>query len=156
MSIQELGSIGEFLAAIATLATLLYLARQLRANTRAMLVESDRAAHSFAAVSANTMGVHKQAASVFRRGLSDFGSLDADEQIQFQFLFAQLVNQAHSVYQDRRHGIGDGDESRTQLALRLLSTDGGRAFWKVARLGYDLSFRTLIDEALAADPDPAE
>ena len=35
MSIQELGSLGEFLAALATIATLIYLARQLSINTRA-------------------------------------------------------------------------------------------------------------------------
>ena len=36
MSIQELGSIGEFIAAIATVVTLLYLAIQIRQNTRAV------------------------------------------------------------------------------------------------------------------------
>ena len=33
MTIQQLGSIGEFVAAIATLATLIYLALQIRRNT---------------------------------------------------------------------------------------------------------------------------
>ena len=36
MSIQELGSLGEFIAAIATIATLAYLAVQVRQNTRAL------------------------------------------------------------------------------------------------------------------------
>ena len=36
MNIQELGSIGEFVAAIATVATLAYLALQIRQNTRAL------------------------------------------------------------------------------------------------------------------------
>ena len=34
MTLQDLGSIGEFVAAIATLATLVYLALQIRQNTR--------------------------------------------------------------------------------------------------------------------------
>jgi len=156
MSIQDLGSLGELLAAIATLATLLYLARQVRANTRAMEADSDRTAHSFAAVSATTLGAHKQAASVFRRGISDIETLDPDEQIQFHFLFAQIVNQAHSVYQDRRRGLGDDDGSRTELALGLLGSKGGRAYWQAARLGYDPFFRALVDEALAKDHDPPE
>ncbi len=36
MTIQDLGSIGELVAAIATLATLGYLAVQIRQNTRSM------------------------------------------------------------------------------------------------------------------------
>lgn len=34
MSIQDLGSLGELVAAIATIATLIYLATQIRQNTR--------------------------------------------------------------------------------------------------------------------------
>ena len=36
MSIQDLGSIGELIAALATVATLAYLAVQIRQNTRAL------------------------------------------------------------------------------------------------------------------------
>ncbi len=36
MSIQDLGNIGEFVAAIATLATLIYLATQIRQNTKTL------------------------------------------------------------------------------------------------------------------------
>ena len=36
MTIQDLGSIGELIAAIATVATLVYLAVQLKQNTRAL------------------------------------------------------------------------------------------------------------------------
>ena len=36
MSIQDLGSIGELIAALATLAALIYLAVQVRQNTRAI------------------------------------------------------------------------------------------------------------------------
>ena len=36
MTLEDLGSVGEFIAAIATLATLLYLVAQIRQNTRAL------------------------------------------------------------------------------------------------------------------------
>ncbi len=35
MNIQDLGSVGELIAAAATIATLIYLAHQVRANTKA-------------------------------------------------------------------------------------------------------------------------
>ena len=40
MTLQDMGSIGELLAAVATIATLIYLARQLRANTAAVKGDS--------------------------------------------------------------------------------------------------------------------
>ena len=40
MSIQDLGALGELVAAMATVATLLYLASQIRQNTRASSVEA--------------------------------------------------------------------------------------------------------------------
>ena len=40
MTIQDLGSIGELIAAIATLATLVYLAAQIRQNMRAIMATS--------------------------------------------------------------------------------------------------------------------
>jgi hypothetical protein len=40
MTIQDLGSLGELIAAIATLATLIYLARQISANTKATQASS--------------------------------------------------------------------------------------------------------------------
>jgi hypothetical protein len=36
MTLQDLGSIGEFVAAVATVATLAYLALQIRYNTKAI------------------------------------------------------------------------------------------------------------------------
>ena len=44
MTIQDLGSIGEFVGAVATVGTLLYLAAQIRANTRAVQAEAGRLA----------------------------------------------------------------------------------------------------------------
>ena len=49
MSIQDLGAIGELLAAVATLATLIYLALQIKQNTRSVqnsVADSLRIPHS--------------------------------------------------------------------------------------------------------------
>ena len=42
MTIQDWGSIGELIAAVATVLTLIYLALQIRANTAAVKAESRR------------------------------------------------------------------------------------------------------------------
>ncbi len=43
MTIQDLGSLGELIAAVATVATLVYLALQIRQNTRVLRHAAERA-----------------------------------------------------------------------------------------------------------------
>ncbi len=90
MTIEQLGSIGELVAAVATVATLIYLSLQIRASTKISRVESRRAttaqAHEYSALIANS----PELASILRTGLGDIGSLDPDERIRFNFLFSML------------------------------------------------------------------
>ena len=46
MTVQDLGSIGEFVAAIATVATLIYLSVQIRSSNRLARAEASRAPNS--------------------------------------------------------------------------------------------------------------
>ena len=128
MNIQELGSLGELIAAIATIATLLYLSIQIRANTKATHLESrrttQRQANEYSALIAN----NAEAASLFRRGLGDIESLDADERIRFVFRFGMLVSQTQSSFEDAELGILDRDvfETVSTPAFNMLKTRGGR------------------------------
>ncbi len=102
MTIQELGSLGEFVAAVATLVTLVYLALQIRANTAAIRADSRRGSTSQGMQFQGLMGGDKDAASVFRRGLVEPSALDPDESTQFEFLFSMVVSQADNVFCDYR------------------------------------------------------
>ena len=87
MSIQDLGSIGEFVAALATLATLVYLAIQIRQNTK-QVEEGTRAAKASAVstglqlVNANRLAIYRDenVASIWSRGLEDPYALEPLEQ----------------------------------------------------------------------------
>ncbi len=87
-------------AAIATILTLAYLAIQIRENTKAVRSESrGRISGNFQGFSA-ILGGNKDAASVFTRGLADFGSLSAEEKMQFLFLFSMVINVAYDMHRD--------------------------------------------------------
>ena len=151
VTIQELGSLGELIAAIATVATLIYLAIQIRANTASVRAESRRDAvaqtNGFAAVVAN----NKELASVFRRGIADYEALDADEQVQFQFLFAMVAATADSAHIEHRLGTTDRKwfESSSAGFRRLVATPGGQVFWRLNRHTFSSEFTALIDEELS-------
>ena len=119
MTIQDLGSIGELVAAIATIATLVYLAIQIRANTTALRLESRGRLHAGGMTHASVIGGSPQAADVFTRGLGDYHGLAPAEATQFQFLFSMLV------------------------------TPGGREFWRLNGATFSPGFQKSVNQHLS-------
>jgi hypothetical protein len=152
MTLQDLGSIGELVGALATIATLAYLALQIRGNTRA--VRSQARQHSQSTTRSWTLAVAQDEplADIFRRGLASFESLEPTEQIRFTFLMSQIIGASELAFQDREDGVSNPKQLERALAgmLPLLRTPGGRAYWKVfaSRAGYPDEFRSLIDAEL--------
>jgi PAS domain-containing protein len=98
MSIQDLGALGELVAAIATIATLLYLAVQIRQNNR-NLQESTSASinQGFASINSR-LSSDEQFAEIFIRGREDLEALNAVELERFRAFVQDILNMA--VYAD--------------------------------------------------------
>ena len=150
VSIQDLGSIGELIAAVATIATLIYLALQIRANTKVTYAESRRGAMSQVNFYASILGENREAASIFRRGLAGNEPLDADEQTQFTFLFSMVVGQASTAFEEYELGITNRElfDATESAVIRLLKTPGGRGFWNSHVHSYPASFVAYVNALL--------
>jgi hypothetical protein len=105
MTISELGSIGELLAAIATLVTLAYLALQIRQSNRT---------HQLSAVTRigesteSWLGQVVQdpvLLDVYSRGLRDPDSLDRDERWRFNLLVLQFLRGVETGWIQVQWGI---------------------------------------------------
>ena len=151
MTISELGSLGELIAAIATIETLIYLAIQIRVNTRISRVESRRATTAQTLEFSALIAGSSEAASIFRRGLADPSSLDADEKIRFNFLFSMLVSQTQSSFEDSEFGILDAEvfDLTAVPVFSMLKTPGGAAYWRAFGGGFVHAFRDRVQRALA-------
>jgi len=98
MSIQDLGALGELLAAIATIATLLYLAVQIRQNNR-NLQESTSATFNQGWASINSrLSSDEHFAEIFIRGREDLEALNPVELERFRAFVHDILNMA--VYDD--------------------------------------------------------
>ena len=98
MNFQDLGAIGELLAAIATFATLVYLAAQIRQNNR-NLQESTSASVNQGWASVNTrLSSDAEFAEIFIRGRDDLQALDPVELERFRAFVQDILNMA--VYAD--------------------------------------------------------
>ena len=102
MSIQDLGAIGELFAALATIATLLYLAQQIRQNSKNLQEASSAAMNQGWASINSRISSDPQLASIFLRGRLNLEELDIVETEQFRALVQDILNMA--VYAD---GIED-------------------------------------------------
>ncbi len=91
MNLQELGNIGEFIGGLAVIASLIYLAVQIRQNTLSMRAS----AYQDAVRSANEWGAlfvhHPETVSVFRKGLAEPDSLDPAEASEFIHILEALL-----------------------------------------------------------------
>ena len=114
MNIQDLGAIGELLAAIATLFTLIYLAQQIRQNSK-NLQESTSASLNQGWTSINTrISGDPDFASIFLRGRESLAELDPVETEQFRAFVQDILNMA--VYAD---GL---EESRSFDAFQVVGS----------------------------------
>lgn len=95
---QELGNLGELIAAIATVATLIYLTTQIRQNNKA-LAEATSASVNAAYASINSrISSDEQFAELFLRGRRDLQSLSPVELERFRAFVQDILNV--SVYVD--------------------------------------------------------
>ena len=149
MTIQDLGSIGELIAAVATVATLVYLAVQIRQNTR-MVAASVAQAHRDARNEVTRiLGDNPEAARIYREGLLDLTGLRQPDRYQFDALMTLTLN-----YYEQAHSQGNLEALLEQYQW-LLSQPGLHAWWKeLGRGNYSDSFCSLF-EAWLATAQPA-
>ena len=108
MTIQDLGSIGELIAAIATVATLVYLALQIRQNTRALHHAAERAIREDANSWRANLIQHPEVAELYRKGLVDPGALDSIERLRFRMLLDALFATWQYIFRAEQIGKTTG------------------------------------------------
>jgi hypothetical protein len=83
VTIQDLGSLGELVGAVATVATLLYLAFQIRQNSHLLQSSLTQAERQGNVELQRILAGDSAAARIMRIGMSDPSSLTDDERLQF-------------------------------------------------------------------------
>ena len=149
MSIQDLGSVGELIAAIATVATLLYLATQIRQNTKS--VQSSNFSTWIDAVQGINQ-IHLEIAEFLEDALYAKRELTPDEKWRFHIHQAQLGYSFESVFLFHLNGTVDDKyfASRMRSAKKSISYPGSRIWWdEWAQHLYDERFIKYIDGELA-------
>ena len=153
MSLEDLGNIGEFVAAVGVIISLLYLAVQIRQNTRSVRDSAfQEVIHSIAEITTQ-LGTNPQSASLLRKATRSPGNLNEDEWFQFANLAYSMMNtyQIHHWLHER--GLLD-DSVWTPTVNNLrnhMSLPGFQAWWKRNRIALRTSFEEYVEHEILKD-----
>ena len=157
-NLESLASLGEIVGAIAVVVSLLYLAVQVRQNTRAQRLENasrilDRTASMQGALSRDSaMSV------LFSKGVSDPSKLTPQERIQFTWAMYEFFGALEFMFlAANENSIPEEIWQRwSSAAAWWLTFPGVQAWWNARPIPFADSFSSYIESLLDDNPIDAE
>jgi hypothetical protein len=152
VTIQELGSIGELIAAVATIATLGYLALQIRASVGSTRAEARRTMDVVGLDAVSRIAENPELAGLFMRGLGEPEALSPEEWFRFTLslsVFFSMHETAWAETQGGTIGLGELEKMFDRLKPFALSP-GGRMWWQQRSGMYQREFRDYFESRLAS------
>lgn len=132
--LEDLGNLGDFLGGIAVIATLLYLAIQIRQNTRQIAQNSETVRLSFENEIRSELNTFRLSiaadetlSSIWNRGLAD-EELDPNERGRFELLLMNVVAMLTAQFHAHQRDLYDLGR-RIPYFSAVTTTPGFRRFW---------------------------
>jgi hypothetical protein len=156
VTIQELGSLGEFIAAIATVLTLIYLAIQIRANTRASAIDSHRSINSAGSAAVIAIADNRELAEILNRGLRDLGSLDEVELTRLSMIVSKILSATQQGYLESAEARDSTYLDVLASGIYFMLAPGGRQWWRKNKMRWQTEFASWVNTRLDLDSGSAD
>jgi len=128
LTLQDLGNLGDFVGGLAVIATLLYLAVQIRQNTRILQTSAEQRADPIAAIA--NIAQSPANAAVYHKGLGDPDDLSAEERTHFYLLMASSFYVLYQGYRAQQLGTQSKETWKWQArALHFYASQPGVRTW---------------------------
>ena len=146
MNWQAIGTIAEIVGAVAVVISLIYVAVQIRQNTRQVHVAAhDGTTRDFRELirSITTAGLTE----VMVRGNEDPDSLDDRQKLDYAFIVYDMFKAFENVHYHYLHGTMGEDAWRgwARFIEQYATAPGAQRYWKVRRDIFTSDFRDFID-----------
>ena len=154
MNWDAVGAVGDLVGGIAVVASLIYLAIQVRhsahqtsENTRALRIASRNAFQdSFARWRA--LATDARLGELYLRGCGDYSALDRNERFQFGLVAQELFYAYETIFVQAKDGQFSPDAALNQIALAV-RPPGLRDWWRRNRRLFDQTFADQVDQAVS-------
>jgi hypothetical protein len=155
MSLEDLGNIGEFVAAVAVLVSLIYLAVQIRQNTRTVRAAAFQQVVDSLADFTSSLSRDRELIEIVIKGNADFESLDEVERTRFDFAFISFFRRAENVVVQTEYGTLSADvwTGFRETLKSSLRAPGLREWWSHRRQRFHPAFQKFMEEQILASGD---
>lgn len=154
LTLQALGSLGEFVGGVVVMLSIIYLARQVHQNTDSLRTENyTRALDRLAAIQSR-FGGDPMLINIFGRGVLSTAQLTPEERIRFTWAFYEMFGAFEFMFhQVQRRALPEEVWARWSAALAWwLSFPGVRSWWESKPTPFTESFSSLVDAYIAENP----
>jgi len=151
MNWDAISAIANVFAGIAVIATLVYLARQVRDSARQQRMESHRAiSEEFNRI--NEFWLSLENTGMYVRALTDWDGATPQEQHIVGVFFMKIFNHLQTIFLMWENGTVDDSvyEGEEELCCAFLVTSGGRRWWELFQAGHSQRFRDRINGKLSS------
>ena len=147
MSIQELGSIGEFVAAVVVVVTLIFLTLQMKQNTRAVKNSSALSGLKFWTDYSLPIAHDPVLVDIYVRGMQSFVALRPDEKVRFDLVALTFSKCAETIFRLNRDDSLDPAEwqSWERSIVDVFGRPGIREWWPERKQRYSDEFQEWIE-----------
>ena len=147
MDITTLAAWGEFLGGIAVVVSLVYLAGQIRQNSKLLRASTASATHATEADFSSLVVQDSEVARIFREGMADRSSLSEDDMQRFDALLTMGLTANSQEYQFFVDGVMARSiwEHRTLGLRRMFRLPGYRQWWNEWGDTFPEEFQNVID-----------
>ena len=150
MSLQDLGSVGDLIAAVATVIALLYLAVQIRQGAQVVRSTQSQEFVRWRTELLEPVVGDRETTELWLQGGEHFDELDSVDQRRLIFFEWRAISGWNHYYHMHKKGLIDDHQwsELTFLIERIGRRQAMKAAWLEFRDGYDDGFRTFVDRYL--------
>ncbi len=148
LSLGEIASVAEAIAAAGMIVSLVYFAIQIQQNTKAVRASSYQEVANGVTAFQSMLAENEEVARLYLRGAEDLNGLSSEERLRFESALGQVfVRYDVAVYFYREELIDEmAIEPYSRYILLLLKNPGVADWWKEAQHFYSSSMREYINE----------
>jgi hypothetical protein len=146
MDFATLGELGSFMSGVAVVASLVYLAVQVRQNTRSVRAASFQALSESISDRSLRLAENPDLHGIYVRGLRGDELSESDAE-RFGSIMLSMVRLASNAFVQYRAGFLTEEQwlGFRIMPMTILSSRGGRIFWRRARAVFGAEFAAYID-----------
>jgi hypothetical protein len=150
VTIEDLGNIGELLGAIGVIVSLIYVALQIRQNTKSVRAATFQEAMRDIAAVADLAAHDPELARIWFSGVRDLESLEWAERHRFGAYMLAFFRRVENVVYQTEQGILDRQswEGFQEALKRIFSHPGAVAWWQRSRHAFNRQLQEFVEREL--------